>query len=113
MIDRLDSFLAGSPLAGKGRQFYLAAVDNNIEPRLSVAIATRESGLGRIIPNGSFNAWGMTAGTSPGYSTVSARGPDGTRGYQSYPNWDIAIAEHAQFIARTWGPVRTAYAMIG
>jgi len=104
-IGRIDQYLAGTPLAGQGRAFFLAAVDNGLPPNLSVAIAARESGKGAQIPSGSYNPFGMTAGTAPGYAVVNARGPDGTRGYQAFPDWATAIKEHNKFIANHWGAV--------
>jgi len=104
-VNRIDNYLVGTPLAGHGRIFFLSAVDNGLPPNLSVAIAAKESGKGQQIPPGSYNPFGMTAGTAPGYGVVNARGPDGTRGYQAFPSWETAIREHNEFIARHWGSV--------
>lgn len=112
-INRIDRFVAGTPLEGHGRTFYVASLDNGLPWNLSVAIARRESHLGRAIPTGSYNAWGMTAGTVPGYSAVAARGSDGTRPYEAFPDWDTGIIEHASYIRRTWGPVQSARQMRG
>jgi len=112
-IGRIDQYLAGTPLAGQGRTFFMAAVDNGLPPNLSAGIAKRESQLGRHIPPGSHNPFGMTAGTAPGYGVVSARGPDGTRPYQAFPSWETAIREHAEFIARHWGAVSSPRQMRG
>lgn len=101
-IDRINSRLAGTPMAGMGRQFVISAADYGLPPNLSVAIALHESGAGRFTPPGSLNPFGMTAGTAPGYGVAMGKGADGTRPYQAFPSWETAIKEHAAFIARTW-----------
>lgn len=54
-VERLDHFLAGSPLAGYGQAFYDAGVANGIDPRLLVALAYAESSNGRHITRGDAN----------------------------------------------------------
>ena len=86
MINRLNAYLTNSPLAGQGRTIYLAAIDNNIDPRMMVAIATVESSKGRYLA-GRHNAWGRKAVNG---------------GWESWPNWEVAINNQAQYMAR-WG----------
>lgn len=57
MVARLDSYLAGSPLAGQGQTFYDAACEYGVDPRLVAAISTVESGKGAHCFR-SYNAWG-------------------------------------------------------
>jgi hypothetical protein len=52
---QLTHFLTGSPLAGYGRAFYEAGVENDIDPRLLVALAYAESSNGRHITRGDAN----------------------------------------------------------
>jgi hypothetical protein len=47
-----------SPMAGAGEHFVRIADKYDLDYRLLPAIAQKESGLGRVIPNGSYNAWG-------------------------------------------------------
>jgi hypothetical protein len=56
----LDRFLQRqrSPMAGMGEHFVKMADKYNMDYRLLPAIAQKESGLGRVIPKGSYNAWG-------------------------------------------------------
>lgn len=79
---RLNAYLAGSPLAGKGEKFAAAAWDYGVDPRWSPAIAAVESGKGASCfrPH---NAWGW--------------------GSASWGSWDEAIDAHVAGLARTYG----------
>lgn len=79
---RLDGYLAGSPLAGKGATFAAAAWDAGIDPRYSAAISEVESSKGRSC-YASHNAWGW--------------------GGVSWDSWEEAIASHARGLARGYG----------
>ena len=103
-VDRLNGFLAGSPMAGMGSSFYNAAVSRGLDPRLSASIAKIESNLGRAIPGG-YNAFGMTAGTAPGH------GRNGR--WQAFSSWQDAIESNAAFIKSHWGSVSSPYSMKG
>lgn len=103
-ISVLDAYLAGSPMAGKGKTFYEAATANGLDPRLSIGIAKTESGLGRAIPGG-FNAYGMTAGTAPGHGRIG--------NWQAFASWDDAIWSNNTFIRGHWGPGAGPYNMRG
>lgn len=80
---RLNRYLAGSPLAGHGDDFALSAYRHGIDPRLSAAIAMKESGLGSHNA-GAHNAWGVRSG----------------KGWRSWGSWTAAIDAHAALIAR-------------
>jgi len=96
-IGRIDQYLARTPLGGKGRTFYMAAVDAGIEPRLMPAIAMIESGGGRANAN-SNNFFGRKA----------VRG-----GWAAWSNPEEAIDNQAHYIARMWGRVASPYEMRG
>jgi hypothetical protein len=95
-IGRIDSYLAGTPLKGQGRTFYLAAVDAGIEPRLMPAIAMIESGAGRVNANRN-NFFGRRARV----------------GWASWPTPEDAIQNQAQYIVKMWGEVESPYQMKG
>lgn len=79
---RIDRYLSGSPLAGKGDVFAAAAWDYGVDPRWSPAIAEVESSKGASCfrPH---NAWGW--------------------GNSSWGSWDAAIEAHVAGLARTYG----------
>ena len=79
---RIDSFLAGSPMAGHGATFAEAAWDYGVDPRWSPAIAAVESSRGAscFLP---YNAWGW--------------------GSESWSNWDSAIRDHVAGLASGYG----------
>lgn len=79
---RIDSYLAGSPLAGKGSTFASAAWDFGIDPRFSPAISAVESSKGAVCAY-PYNAWGW--------------------GDSSWSNWDEAIVAHVSGLARIYG----------
>ena len=83
---RIDAYLAGSPLAGHGATFAQAAALYGVDPRLSPAISTIESGKGLVcfLPH---NAWGW--------------------GSSSWPDWDTAIVSHVQGLANGYGGTLT------
>ena len=78
---RIDSYLAGSPLEGYGATFAEAAAAYGVDPRLSPAIATIESGQGAICfqPH---NAWGW--------------------GNSSWSDWESAIYEQVEGLANNY-----------
>ncbi len=75
---RIDAYLAGSPLAGYGSVFAEAAATYGVDPRLSPAISTIESGQGAVCFL-SHNAWGW--------------------GSSSWPDWESAIYAHVAGLA--------------
>jgi hypothetical protein len=80
--DRINKYLAGSPLAGYGETFAVAAWENGVDPRWSPAISNTESTKGRncFMPH---NAWGWTGG--------------------SWSNWTSAINAHVYGLASIYG----------
>ncbi|WP_165247946.1 coiled-coil domain-containing protein [Adlercreutzia sp. ZJ141] len=80
--NRIDAYLAGSPLAGQGTAFAEAAWNYGVDPRWSPAIAYTESSLGAacFLPH---NAWGW--------------------GSSSWGSWEEAIDTHVRGLARGYG----------
>ena len=81
---RIDNYLAGSPMAGQGYNFAVAAWNTGVDPRWSPAIACIESSKG-LYCAGSYNAWGW-----------SARGG----GWRSFGSWSEGVSAHVA----TWAP---------
>jgi RHS repeat-associated protein len=56
----IDEYLKNTPLHDQGANFYKSGQNNGVNPALAVAIAYRESSLGRDVNNtfGLHNAWG-------------------------------------------------------
>ena len=79
---RIDSYLAGSPMAGTGEIFAEAAWDYGADPRYSPAISNTESSKGLYCFN-SHNAWGW--------------------GSESWDSWEDAIRDHVAGLARGYG----------
>ena len=79
---RIDSYLAGSPLAGQGATFATAAWNNGVDPRWSPAISNTESTKGAhcFLPH---NAWGW--------------------GSNSWSGWEEAINAHVAGLASGYG----------
>jgi len=96
-INRIDSYLARTPLNGQGRTFYLAAVDAGIEPRLMPAIAMVESGGGRA-----------NANTNNFFGRKAAGG-----GWAGWPTKEIAIQNQAHYISKMWGRTSSPFEMKG
>ena len=80
--DRINVYLAGSPLAGQGATFAEAAWNNGVDPRWSPAISNTESSKGAhcFLP---FNAWGW--------------------GSNGWSNWEEAINAHVAGLAAGYG----------
>lgn len=79
---RIDSYLAGSPLAGTGEIFAGAAYDYGVDPRFSPAISAVESSKGAKCFK-SHNAWGW--------------------GRSSWGSWEEAIRAHVAGLAKSYG----------
>ncbi len=75
---RINAYLEGSPLEGYGETFAAAAAEYGVDPRLSPAIATIESGKGSVCFQ-DHNAWGW--------------------GNESYPDWETAIYDQVAGLA--------------
>ena len=93
---RLDAYLAGSALAGQGKNFAKSAWKYCIDPRWSAAISCIESGKGAacIRPH---NAWGWGAADVDPYNLASEWG-----------SWEEAIDTHAKGLANGYGYTLTA-----
>ncbi len=90
---RIDNYLAGSPMAGTGRVFAEAAWDAGVDPRWSPAIALAESSKGLYVPYGdSYNAWGWTA--------VGG-------GFRRFSSFEEGIRAHVPYLAHVYGPTIT------
>lgn len=79
---RIDAFLVGSPLAGQGKTFAIAAWKYGVDPRWSPAISYVESSRGAHCFK-SHNAWGW--------------------GGSSWGSWEEAIDAHVSGLARMYG----------
>lgn len=89
--ERINDYLAGSPLAGHGDTFAEAAWDAGVDPRWSPAISNTESTKGRVCFK-VHNAWGW----------------DQT----SWSDWDSAIRAHVAGLGRCYGfTISYSYAM--
>lgn len=88
---RIDAYLAGSPLAGQGRTFAVAAWNTGVDPRWSPAISCIESTKG-LYCAGAYNAWGWSAAGG---------------GWRSFGSWEEAISAHVAYLGRTYGSTLT------
>lgn len=88
---RIDNYLAGSPMAGQGRTFAIAAWNTGVDPRWSPAIACIESTKGAYCA-GSYNAWG--------WSAVGG-------GWRSFGSWEEGINAHVAYLGRAYGSTLT------
>ena len=79
---RIDAYLAGSPLAGRGKNFAEAAWNYGVDPRWSPAISHGESSKGALCFR-DHNAWGW--------------------GAVDWDTWEEAIDEHVRGLARGYG----------
>ena len=89
--NRIDNYLAGSPMAGQGYNFAVAAWNTGVDPRWSPAIACIESTKGAYCAN-SYNAWGW-----------SARGG----GWRSFGSWSEGISAHVAYLGANYGSTLT------
>lgn len=89
--ERLDDYLAGTPLEGQGVNFAASAWKYCIDPRWSAAISNTESSKGAfcIRPH---NAWGWGAADSDPYGLAS-----------EWASWEEAIDAHAAGLAKGYG----------
>ena len=79
---RIDAYLAGTPLSGYGYAFAEAAWDYGVDPRYSPAISYVESSCGAYCFR-SHNAWGW--------------------GSSSWDDWDTAIRAHVSGLSAGYG----------
>lgn len=81
--ERIDAYLVGSPLAGKGAVFAQAAWEYGVDPRWSPAISNTESSKGSACFK-SYNAWGWMSS-------------------DAWTNWDQAIYAHVKGLSKGYG----------
>ena len=81
----LEDFLEGSPMEKYADLIVTEADKYNIDFRLIPAIAMCESNLGKRMPSGSFNAWGIAVYT-------------GQQSGATFTSWDKGIRWVSQFI---------------
>lgn len=110
-INRINRYLAGSPMQGLGYKYNQVAVKYGLNVYLLPAINYHESHLGRIIPKGSFNGGGIIAGK--GQAHVMGRGADGNRPYRRFSSWGEFIEAQGALVYRHWGSVDSPYQMPG
>lgn len=91
---RIDAYLAGSPMAGTGKYFAEAAWNTGTDPRWSPAIAAIESTKGRYNA-GAYNAWG--------WSKVGG-------GWRSFGSWAESIPAHVSYLRNNYGVTLTTSA---
>lgn len=84
--DRINAYLAGSPLEGYGDVFAEAASEYGVDPRISPAISCIESGKGSVCFQ-DHNAWGW--------------------GSSGWSDWETAIKEHVAGYASIYGSTVT------
>ena len=85
-----------SPLKGKGALFSQSGRTGGVNPALIVAIARKESSMGKNIPHNSYNPFGRKASASQPAVIV-----DGVRWYK-FNSWDEAILEEGPYIKRVY-----------
>lgn len=88
---RIDAYLAGSALAGQGKNFAASAWKYCVDPRWSPAIANTESSKGAYCIR-AYNAWGWGAADSDPYGLASEWG-----------SWEEAIDAHVAGLAQGYG----------
>lgn len=85
-----------SSLAGKGVVFAQSGRAGNVNPALIVAIARKESSMGKNIPHNSYNPFGRKASASQPAVIV-----DGVRWYK-FNSWDEAILDEGPYLKRVY-----------
>ena len=80
--ERIDNYLAGSPMAGCGKTYANAAFEYGVDPRVSPAISNTESSKGAYCfrPH---NAWGWMSGAG-------------------WADWDSAIEAHVKGLSEKY-----------
>lgn len=86
MINKINQFFEGSPMAGHGVDFVKAGIKNNIDPYFLAAITMQESSGGLYV-GASNNAWGRKALSG---------------GWMSFPSWTSGIYNEAQYLSTNY-----------
>jgi hypothetical protein len=109
---RINAYLAKrrSPLTGYGIVFVMAEQRTGVSARLLVGLAHAESSCATA---GTYwrtnhNAWGMK-----GPQPRIAGGIPAQYGYCTWPDWEVAIQQAADFIIHYWGRAQTAMQLPG
>jgi hypothetical protein len=109
---RIDAYLASrhSPLTGYGIVFAQAEQRTGVSARLLIGLAEAESSCATngVYSKTNHNAWGMK-GPQPGI----AGGIPANNGYCTWPDWEIAIQQAADFVLHYWGPAQNAMQLSG
>lgn len=91
MVDRLNAFLAGSPMAGLGECMLVNAERTGVWVSLCPAQAYAESSIGRF-NCGPFNAWGMMG--------------------CAFSSWEQGVQRYFDNIVAHWGAVQNAHQLV-
>ncbi len=109
---RIDAYLAKrrSPLTGYGIVFVRAEQRTGVSARLLVGLTEAESSCATAgtYSRTNHNAWGMK-----GPQPQIAGGIPAKYGYCTWPDWEIAIQQAADFIVHYWGQAQTAMQLKG
>ena len=109
---RINSYLARkrSPLTGYGIVFVQAEQRTGVGAKLLVGLAEAESSCATagVIYATNHNAWGMKGPQPQIAGGIPAEGE-----YCTWPNWEIAIQQAADFVAHYWGTAQTALELPG
>lgn len=87
MIDHLNRFYAGTPMAGTGESTVDAGIENNVDPYALAAISRTESTCGQACAN-SYNPFG--------------RKDDKCSGYKSWGSFSEALHDEARYLVRCY-----------
>ena len=112
LSSKINLYLAGrrSPLTGYGIVFVQAEQRTGVGARLLVGLTAAESSCATAgtWSKTNHNAWGMKGPQPRIAGGIPARG-----GYCTWPNWEIAIQQAADFVRHYWGPAQTAMQLPG
>lgn len=95
VVAQLNAGLAGTPMAGTGRQLEAAGWKHRVHPAFMAAVSAIESSWGRRMCE-PFNAWGLG-------SCKRAWTPP------SFRSWAHAYDYYARFLRSRWPSARTPY----
>ena len=109
---RINSYLGKkrSPLAGYGIVFVQADQRTGVGAKLLVGLAEAESSCATagVLYGTNHNAWGMKGPQPQIAGGIPADGE-----YCTWPDWEIAIQQAADFVKHYWGPAQTALQLTG
>ncbi len=109
---RINAYFAKrrSPLTGYGIVFVQAERRTGVSARLLVGLTAAESSCATagLYSRTNHNAWGMK-----GPQPRIAGGIPAKYGFCTWPDWETAIQQAADFIIHYWGPAQTARQLRG